>query len=287
MPSQYSVCPEVAISRRIHLWEGKNASKRPCESSNSSSDRCEQEPWILVALQWRADAVTTGTFQEHICLAVGCPGRNSRRSGLGWCRRSNGERRNWLFPLGCTTVQDCSMLPMSPSSYRPGILCCNPSWHAGSWSRQHTDWGVGTSGWSLGWVASVEVCRRWWSCILRRLRTTTLPLIVLETYRPVTIPTARGQTWQCRNSCTGLTQLVRSWESLACRQLCSGSPVGRWWKPCSYRLAAQWWRSCFQWAPRCSAGVCWAVGRLRQHFCCRALRRALFDPSHPEHIQCE
>ena len=40
------------------------------------------------------------------------PGRGSRRPGLDWCRRSNGERRNWLFPLGCTTVQGCWMLPM-------------------------------------------------------------------------------------------------------------------------------------------------------------------------------
>jgi len=29
------------------------------------------------------------------------------------------------------------------------------------------------------------------------------------------------------------------------------------------------------------------VGRLRQHFCCRALRRTLFDPSYAEHIQRE
>jgi len=32
-------------------------------------------------------------------------------------------------------------------------------------------------------------------------------------------------------------------ESLTFLQFCSGSPVGRWWKPCSYRLAAQWRRS--------------------------------------------
>jgi len=108
------------------------------------------------------------------------------------------------------------------------------------------DWGVGMSGWSLVWVASVKVCRRWWSYILRLLRTTTQSLIVLETDWPVTIPTAHGQTWQGCDSCSGLTQLVRSWKSLVCLQLCSGSPVGRWWKPCSYWLAAQWRRSCFR-----------------------------------------
>jgi len=56
---------------------------------------------------------------------------------------------------------------------------------------------------------------------------------------------------------------VRSSESLACLQLCSGSPVGHWWKPCSYRLAVQWRRSCCQWAPRWSAGVFWVVGQGR------------------------
>ena len=195
MPSQYLVCLEVAISRRIHLWEGKSASNRLCESSNASLDRCGQEPWILVVLWGRTDVGTAGTFLGHVCLVVGCPGRRSRWPGLGWCQRSNSERRNWLFSLCCATVQDCWMLPRSPGSHRPGIFCCNPSWRAGSWSHQRTGWGVGTSGWSLEWVASVEVCRRWRSCILRILRTTTQSLIVLETDRPVTIPTARGQTW--------------------------------------------------------------------------------------------
>jgi len=56
----------------------------------------------------------------------------------------------------------------------------------------------------------------------------------------VTIPTAREQTWQGRASCSGLTQLVRNWESLACLQLFCGSPIGAWRMPCSYRPAAQW-----------------------------------------------
>jgi len=37
--------------------------------------------------------------------------------------------------------------------------------------------------------------------IIRRLRTTTQSLISLESGRPVTIPTAREQTWQGRDSC--------------------------------------------------------------------------------------
>jgi len=87
MPSQYLVCPELAISRQIHLWEVRSTSNRPCESYNSSPDRCGQEPWILVAWWGRADVVTTGTFLGHVCPAVGCPGRGSRRPGLGWQSR--------------------------------------------------------------------------------------------------------------------------------------------------------------------------------------------------------
>jgi len=59
-----------------------------------------------------------GTFQEHVCPTTRCPGRNSRRPGLGWCRNSIDERRSWLFPLCSTTVQGCSMLPRS--SYETG-----------------------------------------------------------------------------------------------------------------------------------------------------------------------
>ena len=110
MPSQHLVCPEVAVYRRIYLWESKSASNRPCDSSNASPDRCGQEPWILVALWGRVDVVTAGSFLGHVCQAVSCPGRGSRRPGLGWCRRSNGERRNWLFPLICTTVQCCPVV---------------------------------------------------------------------------------------------------------------------------------------------------------------------------------
>jgi len=70
--------------------------------------------------------VTSGTFLEHIRPAVGCPGRNSRKPGTGWCRRSIGERRNWLFALGHTAVQGCWMLPRSPSSHRQEMFCHNP-----------------------------------------------------------------------------------------------------------------------------------------------------------------
>ena len=160
MPSQCLMCPEVTISQRIHLWEGESASNQPWESSNASLDRCGQEPWASVALWGRADVVTSGTFLEHVCPAVGCPGRNSRRPGLVWCRRSIGERRSWLFPLGYATVQACWMLTRSPGSHRQEMFYYNPSWRVGSWSHQRTDWDVGTSGWPLVWIANVEVCWR-------------------------------------------------------------------------------------------------------------------------------
>ena len=153
------MCPDVAISQRIHLWDGKSTSNQPSESSNASPDRCRQGPWVSLVLWGRADVVTSGTFQEHVCLVVGCPDQNSRRPGLGWCQLSISERKSRLFPLGHTTVQGCLMLPRSPGSQRQEMFCCNPSWHVGSWSRQSTDWGVGTSGWPLVWIASVEICR--------------------------------------------------------------------------------------------------------------------------------
>ena len=101
-----------------------------------------QEPWASVALWGKADVVTSGTFLKYVCPSVGCSGRNLRRPGLGWCWRSIGER-SWVFSLGYATVQDCLMLPRSPGSHGQEMFCCNPSWHVGSWSHQHTDWGVG------------------------------------------------------------------------------------------------------------------------------------------------
>jgi len=48
MPSKCLLCPEVEVSQRIHLREGKRASNQPCESFNASPDYCGQEPWVLV-----------------------------------------------------------------------------------------------------------------------------------------------------------------------------------------------------------------------------------------------
>jgi len=202
---------KVAISQRIHLQEGKSASKHPHGSSNASPDPCGQEPWVSLPLWKSAGVVAAGTFLEHVCSAVGCPRRNSRRPDLGWCRRAIGERKKLAVSFGSYSSPRLLNVAQESRLSPSGVFCWNPSWHVGSWIRQHTDWCVGTSGWSYVWVANVEICRRKWSYILRRLRTTTQSLVVLETDRP-----ARGQTWQGRPSCSGLTQLVRRGGSLAC-----------------------------------------------------------------------
>ena len=41
-----------------------------------------------------------GTFLEHVCQAVGYPGRHSRSPGPGWCRRSIGGRKKLSTPFG-------------------------------------------------------------------------------------------------------------------------------------------------------------------------------------------
>ena len=197
------------------------------------------------------DVVTAGTFLEHVCSAVGCLDRSP-----GWCRRFVGERRSWLFlwVIQQSKVVGCCLGVQALTVRR---CFCNPNWHVGSLSHQHTERRDGR------WCES-----RAWRFIdfddLISCDVYALPLwLSYHSDWPATIPTARGQTWQDRDSHSGLIQLVESWVSLACLQLCSGSPGERWWKPCSYRLAAQWWRSCSQWAPRCSAGVCWVVGHLQ------------------------
>jgi len=110
------MCPDVAVFKRIHLWEGKSASIKSCKSSNALPDKCGQKPWVLVVLWGRVNVVTAWTFLEHIFSAVDCPGQNSRKPGPGWCRRFIGERRNWLFSLSHTTVPGCWMLYISPGS---------------------------------------------------------------------------------------------------------------------------------------------------------------------------
>jgi len=156
MPSQYLMCPEVAISQRIHLWEGKSASMQKFQRFSGSLWAGTLSFGGVIREDWCCDCANVPRTRP----AVGCPGLNSRRSSMGWCRRSIGERSSWLFPLGYITVQGCWMLPRSPGSHGQGMFYCNPSWHVGSWSHQHTNWSVGTSGWPLVWIAIVEVCRR-------------------------------------------------------------------------------------------------------------------------------
>ena len=76
-------------------------------------------------------------------------------------------------------------------------------------------------------IASVEVCRHRWSCILQRPTSThNYPVSDWSGDWSTSDHSNRSwTTWQGCGSCSGLTQLVRIWESLACLQLCSGSPV--------------------------------------------------------------
>jgi len=166
------------------------------------------------------------------------------------------------------------MLTRILGSHRQEMLCCNPSWRFGNWSHQRTGWvwdrrygrWCESRAWRFVDVNDLISCDVYAQPLSLWITTQSLSLW----YRPVTIPTNREQTWWGCDSYSALTQLVKNWESLACLELCSGAPVGRWWRRCSYRLAPQWRWSCLHWAPRCSAGVCWDVGLLRKHFCCRA-----------------
>ena len=122
----------------------------------------EQELWAW----WRYEGrcVTAWTFLEHVCQAVDCPGRHSRRPDASWCRRFTGERRNWNWlPFGSYSSPRLLVLARSPDSHRQGMFCCSPSWHVGSWSRQYTvqyRLGCGNVGMAVGEVESEEVCRR-------------------------------------------------------------------------------------------------------------------------------
>jgi len=110
------------------------------------TDGCTQESWASLAL-WKRDVVlTTGTFLEHVCPAVGCPSRHPRWPDPGCGRRSISERRSWLLPLSCAAAQGCWLLPRKPGYHRQEMQHYNPNWHAASSSRQHRDWCAGTSG---------------------------------------------------------------------------------------------------------------------------------------------
>ena len=76
MPSQYLIGPEVVISQRIHLWEGKSASTQPCESSNAS-------PGSL----WTGTLSFSGVMREGLCCDCGnFPKTHLSGSWLSWPR---------------------------------------------------------------------------------------------------------------------------------------------------------------------------------------------------------
>jgi len=145
----------------------------------------------------------------------GYPGRNSRRPGLGWCQRSIGGRRNWLLHLGRAVVYGCC----------PGVQALTVRGHfvvapvdmlavevaniqTGVWERRDGR-RCESRAWTFVDVNDLISCD---------VYAQPLGLTGMETDRPVTIPTASGQTWQGRDSYSELTQLVKSWKSPACLQ---------------------------------------------------------------------
>jgi len=90
-----------------------------------------------------------GNF-PRTCLSgsrLSWPRLEKARSGL--VPTFQGERRNWLFPLGYKTVQGCWMLPRSPGSHRPGCCVITPvdvlaievaNVQAGVWERRDGRW---------------------------------------------------------------------------------------------------------------------------------------------------
>ena len=158
-------CPEVGNSQRILLLEDKSASNQPCESSNASPNRCRQELWVSLWCYERGLVLwSRKILLEHVCQAVGCPGRHSKcqvRDGVDFpsVREETGYSlwfvQQLIKVVGCcpggqainVSRCGCWLLPGRPSYQRQQMQCCNPSWHAGSRSRQHTGWCVETSGW--------------------------------------------------------------------------------------------------------------------------------------------
>ena len=143
-------------------------------------------------------------------LTVAWPTFTKVRSGL--VLTFHRERTNWLLPLSHAAAQGCWQLPVSQGYQRQEMLFCKHSWHAGRWSLQQADWV-----WEcrVGSRCEWRFFGRYWSWILRRLRTNTQSLMLWKLIEQCPFKTAREQTWQGRASCSGLTQLVESWELLA------------------------------------------------------------------------
>jgi len=57
------------------------------QSALRKFQRFTRSLWVgtlnFVGVMEKADVVTSGNFLGHVCPAVGCPGGNSRRPGLG------------------------------------------------------------------------------------------------------------------------------------------------------------------------------------------------------------
>jgi len=63
-----------------------------------------------------------GTFLEHDCPAVGCPGQHSQKPRPSSCRVSISERRNWLLPLVRTAAKASAIIINKASILTTEIL---------------------------------------------------------------------------------------------------------------------------------------------------------------------
>ena len=113
MPPQCLMCLEVAISERIHVRRQKRF-----QSALRKFQR-------FTGLLWAGTLSFGGVMREGRCCEYGNFPRTRlfdsqlswtkpRRPGLGWCRRSIGERRSWLFSLG---VQQSMVVGCCPGSW--------------------------------------------------------------------------------------------------------------------------------------------------------------------------
>ena len=149
MPSQYlKMSAKGNLSTDSHVWRQKRF------QSALQKSQC------FTGLLWAGTLSLGGVIREDRCFDRGnFPRTHLSGSRLFWPKLA--KARSGLVPtfhrwekklavsFGSCNSPRLFDFAQKPGSQRQEMLCRNPSWHAGNWSRQHTGWGVGTSGWPL------------------------------------------------------------------------------------------------------------------------------------------
>jgi len=88
---------------------------------------------------WTTDVVTTGTFLESsVRQSVVLANTHESQDWVGANVPSMKEEIGYSFG-SCSSARLLAVA--HEASFSPsGMLHCSPSWHVGSWNRQHTDW---------------------------------------------------------------------------------------------------------------------------------------------------